>query len=64
MRQVFKNGLNNICEKQPSLQTHYVDSTLKRRGNNRFHVVSMWNPRGVFVGFYQQTTESISFQIF
>ena len=28
-----------------SLQTHHVDSTFKR-----FHVVSMWNPRGVFVG--------------
>ena len=33
-----------------SLQTHHVDSTLKRRGNGRFHVVSTWNPRGVFVG--------------
>ena len=27
------------------LQTHHVDSTLKRRG-----IVSTWNPRGVFVG--------------
>ena len=26
-----------------SLQTHHVDSTLKRRGNGRFHVVSTWN---------------------
>ena len=26
-----------------SLQTHHLDS-------DRFHVVSMWNPRGVFVG--------------
>ena len=33
-----------------SLQTHQVDSTLKRRGNGRFHVVSTCNPRGVFVG--------------
>ena len=33
-----------------SLQTHHVDSTLKRRGNDRFHVVLTWNPRGVFVG--------------
>ena len=33
-----------------SLQTHHVDSTLIRRGNDRFHVVSTWNPRGVFVG--------------
>ena len=31
-------------------QTHHVDSTLKRRGNGRFYVVSTWNPRGVFVG--------------
>ena len=32
------------------LQTHHVDSTLKRLGNDRFHVVSPWNPRGVFIG--------------
>ena len=31
-----------------ALQTHHVDSTLKRRGNGRFHVVSTWNRRGVF----------------
>ena len=31
-------------------QTHHVYSTLKRRGNNRFRVVSTWNTRGVFVG--------------
>ena len=34
-----------------TLQTHHVGSTLKRRGNDRFHVVSTWNPRGVFVGY-------------
>ena len=34
-----------------SLQTYRVDSTLKRRGNGHFHVVSTWNPRGVFAGF-------------
>ena len=34
-----------------TLQTHHVDSTLKRRGNGRFDVVSTWNPRGVFVGY-------------
>ena len=28
-----------------------MDSTLKRRRNDRFHVVSTWNPRGVFVGY-------------
>ena len=33
-----------------TLQTHHVDSTLKRRGNGRFHVISTWNPREVFVG--------------
>ena len=32
-----------------ALQTYHVDSTLKQRGNGRFHVVSTWNPRGVFV---------------
>ena len=37
---------------QVTLQTHHVDSTLTRRGNDRFHVVSTWNPRGVFVGLY------------
>ena len=26
--------------KPTTLQTHHVDSTLKRRGNGRFHVVS------------------------
>ena len=33
-----------------SLQRHYVYSMLKRRENNRFHVVSTWNTRGVFAG--------------
>ena len=32
------------------MQTLHVYSTLKRRGNERFHVVSTWNTRGVFVG--------------
>ena len=27
-----------------------MDSTLKRCGNERFHVVSTWNPRGMFAG--------------
>ena len=34
-----------------SLQTHHVYSTLKRRRNGRFHVVSTRNTRGVFVYF-------------
>ena len=33
-----------------TVQTHHLDSTLKRRGNGRFHIVSTWNPRGVFAG--------------
>ena len=31
------------------LQTHHVYSMLKQRGNKRFHVVSTWNTRAVFV---------------
>ena len=34
-----------------TLQTLQVYSTLKRRGNVRFHVVSTWNTCGVFVGY-------------
>ena len=40
---------NNIA-KQVTLQGHHVYSTLKKRGNKRFYVVSTWNTRGVFVG--------------
>ena len=39
-----------LSYKISTLQTHHVDSTLKRREKDRFHVVSTWNPRGVFVG--------------
>ena len=39
-----------FLKKKTSLQIHHVYSTLKRHGNGRFHVVSPWNPRGVFVG--------------
>ena len=35
-----------------------MDSTLKRRGNGRFYVVSTWNPRGVFLG-KEQSKHSI-----
>ena len=35
---------------EAALQTHHAYSTLKRRGNGRFHVVSTWNIRCVFVG--------------
>ena len=33
---------------------------VERRGNGRFHVISTWNPRGVFVGIVnalQQTSK-------
>ena len=36
-------------QRASSLQTHHVYSTLKRCGNDRFHVVSTFNSRGVFV---------------
>ena len=39
-----------------TLQTHRVDSTLKRRGNDRFLIVSTWNPRGVFTGKLQMVS--------
>ena len=68
-------GLKHICsvllaesrqvqflfQLEASLQTHHVDSTLKRRGNDRFHVVSTWNPRGVFVGMVDLSDFSPSF---
>ena len=43
-----RNG--NSVKHLRSQQTHHVDSALKRRGNDSFHVVSTWNPREVFVG--------------
>ena len=68
-------GLKHICsvllaesrqvqflfQLEASLQTHHVDSTLKRRGNDRFHVVSTWNPRGVFVGMVDLSDFSLHF---
>ena len=42
--------------KNASLQIYQVYSTLKRRRisrfQGRFHVVSRWNPSGVFAGFW------------
>ena len=32
-----------------SLQTHHLYSTFKRRKNDRFYVVAMWNTRSVFI---------------
>ena len=43
--------MRGLEKKETTLQTHHVDSILKGRGNGRFHVVSTWNPLGVFVGF-------------
>ena len=40
---------NFYANRVVTLQTLHVDSTLKRRVNDRFHVVSTWNPRGVIV---------------
>ena len=34
----------------PYKHTTWIPRWLKRRGNDRFHIVSTWNPRGVFVG--------------
>ena len=48
-----------ICLYCCSLQTHHVDSTLKRRGNSRFHVVSTCNPRGVFIGLFVSWAEAL-----
>ena len=45
-----------------TLQTHHVDFTLKRRGNDRFDVVSMWNLRGVFVGYTSRKSNIICFK--
>ena len=40
--------------------SHHVDSTLKRRGKDHFHVVSTWNPRGVFVGYTVNTLAKLN----
>lgn len=33
-----------------TFHTQHVYSTLQQRENGRFHVISAWNTRGVFVG--------------
>ena len=43
-------GFPKVRNKDTSLQTQPVYFTLKRRGNDRFHVFSTWNTSGVFVG--------------
>ena len=43
----------NVFNKYPiTLQTRHAYSMLKRHGNGCFHVVSMWNTRGVFAGSF------------
>ena len=52
-----KQAVIRLIEKKTkikALQTLHVYSTLKRRGNERFHVVSTWNTRRVFVGRFIQ----------
>ena len=44
-------------------ETFHVYSTQKRRGNVRFHVVSAWNTRGVFVGIFVVFAIAIFFGI-
>ena len=55
---VLRLSLGHVFEIKLSLQMHHVYSTLKRRGNGRFQVVSTWNTRGVFLGivvsYYEQ----------
>ena len=44
----------------PTLQTHHVYSTLRRRRSDCFHVISTWNTRGVFVGNYVVSYNKLS----
>ena len=50
----FEQGTNYVSitsrGSTKNRKTHHVYSTLKRRGNGGFHVVSTWNTRGFFVG--------------
>ena len=45
---VVRECCQNDGSRSLPLQTHHAYSTLKRRGNGRFHVVSTWNTRGLF----------------
>ena len=44
----LRSASTNLILKSINLKTHHVYSTLKRRGNYSFHVVSTWNICGVF----------------
>ena len=48
--------VQHLSEGVTSLQTLHVYSTLKRRGIGRFHVISTWNTRGMFVGLLEGGT--------
>ena len=55
--QIFlKKKKAKLVEEQSTLQRHHVYSSFKLRGNDRFHVVSTWNIRGVFVAQLHQAT--------
>ena len=57
---ILLNLVKTLLVHETTLQTHHGFSTLKRRGNNRLHVVSTWNICGVFVVFWHQ---QLSFQM-
>ena len=50
---------------ETALQNHHMNSILKRRRNDRFHVVSTWNTRGVFERWLdmKRKTELRTFQL-
>ena len=45
----FVESVDFIFYNYTTLKTYHLCFTLKQRGNGRFHVVSTWNNRGVFV---------------
>ena len=56
IKEVFKDYITDITEDSEKHSLHSLPantplySTLKRRGNGNFHVVSTWSTRGVFAG--------------
>ena len=38
----IRNRFSETTAQSTTLQTHYMDSTLKRRGDDRFNVESTW----------------------
>ena len=57
-----KHLLNPFVSKAPfpyplkvcTLQTHHVSSSFEQRGDDRFHVLSTWIARSVFLGHWEQ----------